>query len=312
MKNLGQLEKVNLREIWQREDTHFTNWLAEDKNISILMDEIGVTAENVKTEDRAGRFNCDITADEVETSKKIIIENQLEKTDHSHLGQLLTYASSFDASIIVWVVAEVTDEHKQAIEWFNRNMIDKISFFLVKVELWKIGNSEPAPKFNIIVEPNDWAKITYNKSSYSNEMTDRKLMNLSFWQGLVEFSDNNHNDLKITRKPRPQHWYSTSSTGVSKVDITFIVASRDSYVAVQLYISDQEIYDKLEEKKLTFNEFLNGLDVVWMPLPDKKASRIITKFKCDVNNEDNWEDYYKWIIKTGEGFLNAFKKTYNK
>ncbi len=310
MKSLGQLEKVNLREIWEREDTHFTNWLAEDENMSILMNEIGISAENVKTEDRAGRFNCDITADEVETSKKIIIENQLEKTDHSHLGQLLTYASSFDASIIVWVVAEVTDEHKQAIEWFNKNMIDKISFFLVKVELWRIGNSEPAAKFNIIVEPNDWAKITYNKSSYSNEMTERKLMNLSFWQSLVEFSENNQNSLKITRKPRPQHWYSTSSIGISKVDLTFIIASRDSYIAVQLYISDQEIYNRLEQNKNEFNDYLSDLEVVWMPLPDKKASRIITKFQCDVNNEDMWDQYHKWIVQTGELFVKAFNQTY--
>ena len=310
MENLGLLKKVSLRDVWEREDTHFTNWLAEDENISILMDEIGVTAENIKSEDRAGRFNCDITADEVETSKKIIIENQLEKTDHSHLGQLLTYASSFDASIIVWVVADVTDEHKQAIEWFNKNMIDKISFFLVKVELWQIGNSKPAPKFNIIVEPNDWAKITYNKSSYSNEMTDRKLMNLSFWQGLVEYSENNHNDLKITRKPRPQHWYSTSSVGVSKVDLTFIVASRDSYVAVQLYISDQEIYDRLEQNKSDFNNFFSNLEIVWMPLPDKKASRIITKFQCEVKNEEMWDEYYKWIVETGEIFVKAFNESY--
>ena len=310
MKTLGSLKKVRLRDVWEREDTHFTNWLAEDENISELMDEIGVTAENVKTEDKAGRFNCDITADEVETSKKIIIENQLEKTDHSHLGQLLTYASSFDASIIVWVVADVTDEHKQAIEWFNKNMIDKISFFLVKVELWQIGDSKPAPKFNIIVEPNDWAKITYNKSSYSNEMTDRKLMNLSFWQGLVEYSENNNNDLKITRKPRPQHWYSTSSVGVSKVDLTFIVASRDSYVAVQLYISDQEIYNRLEQNKSDFNNFFNNHEIVWMPLPDKKASRIITKFQCNVKDEEMWDQYFEWIVKTGEIFIKAFNNTY--
>ena len=165
MKNLGSLRKISLREVWEREDTHFTNWLSKEENISILLDEIGVSAENIKTEDSAGRFNCDITADEVETGKKIIIENQLEKTDHSHLGQLLTYASSFDASIIVWVVSDAREEHKQAIEWFNKHMSENISFFLVNIEVWQIGDSKPAPKFNIIIEPNDWAKITLNKNS---------------------------------------------------------------------------------------------------------------------------------------------------
>ena len=169
-----------------------------------------MSAENIKTEDNAGKFNCDITADEVESGKKIIIENQLEKTDHSHLGQLLTYASSFDASIIVWVVADTRDEHKQAIEWFNKNMTENISFFLVKIEVWKIGDSIPAPKFNIVVEPNDWAKITSNKGTANKELTDTKLEKLKFWEELKDYSDNNPSKLRITRKPRPQHWYSMS------------------------------------------------------------------------------------------------------
>ena len=117
------------------------NWLSKEDNISLLLDEVGVTAENIVTEDRAGNFNVDITADEIQTGKKIVIENQLEKTDHSHLGQLLTYASSFDACIIIWVVANVREEHKRAIEWFNEHMSDEISFFLVKTEVYKIGDS---------------------------------------------------------------------------------------------------------------------------------------------------------------------------
>ena len=87
----------------------------------------------IVTEDGAGKFNCDITADEIESGKKIIIENQLEKTDHSHLGQLLTYASSFDASIIVWVAANIFYMNINKLYWFNRNMTENISFFFVQV-----------------------------------------------------------------------------------------------------------------------------------------------------------------------------------
>ena len=306
---LGNLEKINLREVWAREDTHFTQWLAKEENISVLLDEIGVSAENIKTEDNAGKFNCDITADEVESSKKIIIENQLEKTDHSHLGQLLTYASSFDASIIVWVVADARDEHKQAIEWFNRNMTENISFFLVKIEVWKIGDSIPAPKFNIVVEPNDWAKITLNKGTANKELTDTKLEKLRFWEELKDYSDNNPSKLRITRKPRPQHWYSMS-IGIRHISLNFIHNTRTSSIAVDIYINQQEIYDKIQSKKDYFESLCGKLEFEWLALPEKKASRILTSRSCDLNNEEKWGEYFNWFILTGETLLNAILKTY--
>ena len=306
---LGNLEKVNLREVWAREDTHFTQWLAKEENISILLDEIGVSAENIKTEDNAGKFNCDITADEVESGKKIIIENQLEKTDHSHLGQLLTYASSFDASIIVWVVADTRDEHKQAIEWFNRNMTESISFFLVKIEVWKIGDSIPAPMFNIIVEPNDWAKITLNKGTTNKELTDTKLEKLRFWEDLKDYSDNNPSKLRITRKPRPQHWFSTS-IGIRHISLNFIHNTRTSSIAVEIYINEQKIYDKIQSKKEYFESLCSGLQLEWLALPEKKASRILISRNCDLKNEELWYDYFNWLIVTGETLLNAINKCY--
>ena len=306
---LGNLEKINLREVWAREDTHFTQWLAKEENISLLLDEISVAAENIKTEDNAGKFNCDITADEVESGKKIIIENQLEKTDHSHLGQLITYASSFDASIIVWVVADAKDEHKQAIEWFNRYMTENISFFLVKIEIWKIGDSIPAPKFNIIVEPNDWAKITLNKSSTTNELTENKLEKLRFWEEFTEYSKNNPNSLRITRKPRAQHWYSIG-IGISHIGIGLTHNTRTNFIGVEFYIKNQEIFEKMYAKKDLFESFCPDNEIEWMPLPEKKASRIITRYNCDLKKEELFPEYFKWLIMTGEQFVKAFKKTY--
>ena len=307
MKKLGILEKVNLRDVWKREDTDFTKWLAKDENISILLDEIGISAENIVTEDGAGKFNCDITADEIESGKKIIIENQLEKTDHSHLGQLLTYASSFDASIIVWVAANIRDEHKQAIQWFNRNMTENISFFLVQIEVWKIGNSSSAPKFNIIVEPNEWAEITLNKDSKNKELTENLLRKLKFWESLKDYSDQNLNSLRITRKPRPQHWYSIS-IGHSQIGLAFTHNSRTSSLGVELYIRDQKIFDDLFLKKEKFESICGDYEINWMPLPDKKASRIITYSKCDLDNESKWEEYFLWLIKAGENLKNSFEK----
>ena len=155
---LSRITKVNPREVWKHEALDFTRWLVKEENISVLADELEISLENIVAEASAGRFNVDIVADEVDLKCKVIIENQLEATDHKHLGQILTYASSYDASIIVWVVTDYTEEHRQAIDWFNRNMSENISFFLVQVEVYRIGDSDAAPKFNVISEPNSWGK----------------------------------------------------------------------------------------------------------------------------------------------------------
>ena len=120
--NLSRITKVNPRDIWKHEALDFTQWLAKEENISILCEELGIEIENIKPEASAGRYNVDIIADEIDSKRKVIIENQLEPTDHKHLGQILTYASSYDAAIIIWIVTDYTEEHRQAIDWFNRNI----------------------------------------------------------------------------------------------------------------------------------------------------------------------------------------------
>lgn len=309
MKKLGRIEKVKLREVWSHEAHDFTRWLALDENISALLDEISISAENVKTEDNAGQFNVDITADESETGKKIIIENQLERTDHKHLGQLLTYASSFDACIIVWVVADYREEHKKAIEWFNENMIDSISFFLVKTEVWQIGDSSPAVKFNVIVEPNNWAKITRNSNTTERAITESKLAKLRFWEGLVDYSDSVKNDLRISQKAKPQHWY-VIAIGSSNAHLSATVNTRENFIGMEIYFpKDKAQFQKIFERREGFEALMNGAQLSWEPLPEKQASRIRTVFECDPNDESKWPEYYKWMIATGESMQKAYKRT---
>ncbi len=306
MKRLGKLEQVKLRDIWKHEALDFTQWMAKEENISLLLDEISITAENIKAEDNAGKFNVDISADEVETGKKIIIENQLEKTDHSHLGQLLTYASSFDACIIVWVVAEVRDEHKRAIEWFNENMQSEISFFLVKTEVWQIGNSEPAVKFNIIVEPNDWAKINKNSSTYSRELTETKLNKLEFWNEFKDYASKTSTKLRLGRKPRPQHWYSISF-GSSKVDLACTSNIRHNYVGIELYIKDdKKLFYKLQNNKDKIQSIIDDEEISWEELPEKKASRLRLIKAGNPDNKQRWEEYFNWLIYNGERLVEVF------
>ncbi len=310
MKKLHTLEKVNLREIWKHEAHNFTQWLALEDNISLLLDEIGVTAENIVTEDSAGKFNVDITADEVGTGKKIVIENQLEKTDHSHLGQLLTYASSFDACIIVWVVAEVREEHKRAIEWFNEHMREEISFFLVRTEVYRIGNSEPAVKFNVVVEPNTWSKILRMKGTTDKRVTETMINHLNFWEGFKDYSSKTNTKLRITRTPRSQHWYDIS-IGKSGVNLSLTRNTRDKNVGAEIWIGDsQNIYNKLFENKDLFESTM-GIDVQWNELENKKASRIRCIYHCNPDDTSRHDEYYQWLIDTSEKLQNSFKKIIN-
>jgi len=194
-KNLATLKKIDLRDVWGHEAFGFTRWLSEPDNLTLLSDEIGVEIKLVQTEANVGRFNVDILAEEENSGRKIIIENQLEDTNHDHLGKIITYASGYDAEIIIWIVRDFREEHQKAIDWLNEHTDENISFFLIKVELWQIEDSKPAPKFDIVVSPNEWAKTIKNTTA-SGELTNTKLQQLEFWTKFKAFVLNK--DTKIS------------------------------------------------------------------------------------------------------------------
>lgn len=304
---LGNLEKVKLREVWKHEAHNFTQWLAKDDNISLLLDEIGVTAENITAEDKAGRFNVDISADEVQSGKKIVVENQLEKTDHSHLGQLLTYASSFDACIIIWVVADVREEHKRAVEWFNEHMNDEISFFLVKTEVYKIGDSPPAVKFNVIVEPNSWSKITRRIGKTDSQITETQINHLNFWEEFKEHSAITGTKLRVTHTPRPQHWFDISS-GKTGVNLTVSRNTKDKNIACWIWISNsQTVYNNLYANKNEI-ESIVGEKIEWNENINKKASTVKCIYECDPDDSKRNLEYFDWLIATTEKLHSALIK----
>ena len=195
MKNvLSKLTKLDLREVWKHEALDFTNWLAEKENLEALSDAVGVDIKLIQTEASVGKFNVDILAEEDLTGRKIIIENQLEATDHDHLGKIITYASGHNAEIIIWIVKDTRDEHQKAIEWLNDHTDEDISFFLIRIELWKIDDSKPAPKFEIVVSPNEWAKAI-KSTPVNKDLTDTKLQQLDFWDKFKNFFKKSSNTL---------------------------------------------------------------------------------------------------------------------
>lgn len=306
MKKLAKLEKINPREIWKHEALDFTRWLAEKENIDLLCEELGISIENIRTEASAGRYSVDIVADDVERNSKVIIENQLESTDHKHLGQLLTYASAFEASIIIWIVTDFTDEHKQAIDWFNRHMPNQINFFLVVVEVYTIGNSDPAPHFTVVCEPNQWGKAVVG-SSIGDSVSSLKLRQQEFWEGLINFSKSKSQSLNLGRKPRPQHWYNISF-GTSRCHIALTLNSQKKYIGCEIYIrNDPALYNKFLNNKNEIEKILEE-SLNWMELPNATASRILLTNSCDPLDERNWPQYYQWCLNSVLKFVRTFSK----
>ena len=302
---LSRITKVNPREIWKHEALDFTQWLAKEENISVLCEELELNLENIKPEAAAGRYNVDLVADDIDTKCKVIIENQLESTDHKHLGQLLTYASAYDASIIIWIVTDYTEEHRQAIDWFNRNINESISFFLVQIEVYKIGDSAPAPKFNIICEPNNWGK-TVKKSGAGDSVSDVKLLQKDFWEGLKEYAIDKNTTVNYGRTPKPQHWYNISF-GTSRCHIALTLNTQKAYVGCEVYIrNDKQLYQDFLNNKQQIEQVV-GAELEWMELQEATASRILLKYNGNPKDKNRWNVYYSWCIKTVELFTKAFK-----
>jgi hypothetical protein len=164
---LGRLEKVELRKAWISEPGHFTPWLARPENLELLGEAIGIPLECEAQEKFVGPFRADILCRDAVANRWVLIENQLERTDHLHLGQLLTYAAGLEAVSIVWIAERFTDEHRAALDWLNQYTLEGINFFGLEVELWRIGDSALAPKFNVVCKPNEWTRSIASAASNS-------------------------------------------------------------------------------------------------------------------------------------------------
>ena len=218
MEKLGRIERVDLRSVWTSEDRHFTPWLALPENLEILGEALGIELELEAQEKYVGPFRADILCkNTAEKDSWVIIENQIEKTDHKHLGQLITYASGLRASTIVWISAEFCEEHRAALDWLNQMADKSARFFGLEVELWKIGDSPAAPRFNVVCKPNDWeATVRHAAEALAeDEGTPSQNLRIKYWTAFRAFLQERQSKLR-PQKPSRDHWYSFS-IGTSRV-----------------------------------------------------------------------------------------------
>ena len=185
-KQLGRLERVELRDIWVSEASEFTPWLARPENIAELGMALNIDLELEAQEKAVGPFRADILCKDIGTDRWVLIENQLERTDHIHLGQLLTYASGLEAVTIIWIAARFTEEHRATLDWLNKITDESFRFFGLEVELWRIGNSPAAPKFNIVSKPNDWSQSVAHAARVIDdaELSETRIKQRAYWAAL--------------------------------------------------------------------------------------------------------------------------------
>ena len=306
---IGKLEEVDIRELWKHEQYDFSEWLSKKENIENLNDILGLTLVDISKETYVGSYRCDLFAKDETTGIKVIIENQLEMSNHDHLGKIITYASGLDAKVVVWIVKEAREEHRSAIEWLNNNTNSNINFFLIEIHAYKIGNSDNAPMFQVIEQPNDFIKN--NKSINSNDtMNKSQSQRLEFWNQFNNVLVERGKPFNV-RKATTDHWYNVAiGTSDAHIDITLV--NKDSVIGVELYITDnKEFFDKLYQRKDEIENDL-GFKLDWRRLNNSKASRIVTFIKgLNFDDHSNYNELMNKTIDLAVLMRDTFKKYIN-
>ena len=301
MSELGRLERVDLRKIWETEAQDFTPWLATEKNLSVLADTLGIELELEAQETNIGPFRADILCKNTDGGAWVLIENQLERTDHSHLGQLLTYAAGLHAVTICWIAERFTEEHRATLDWLNEITDNKFQFFGLEVELWRIGDSPPAPKFNVVSKPNDWSRsIT---PAVTPGVSSRKQLQREFWSALMERLDERKSPVR-SKKPQPESWMQFS-IGRAEFALEARLHSTEKWIAVHLVMKGPNAaahFGLLEQQREEIEGEL-GDDLEWRSSREKTEQHVrLCRRDADSTQREDWPNQLPWMVSTLEDF----------
>lgn len=314
---LGKLEQVSLRSIWENEANDFTPWLAQKDNIAVLSDTIGLDLEVEAQEKEVGPFRADILCKDTTTSHWVLIENQLERTDHNHLGQLMTYAAGLQAVTIVWIAERFTEEHRAALDWLNQITNASFNFFGLEIELWRIGNSSVAPKFNIVSKPNDWTRdVAAGAGKVDRDsLTATKQLQIKFWDAFRGYVEKNGQRIKPT-KPLPQNWMNIA-LGRSGFKLCAIASMKDSEigtsenhelraeVVIETATSKNDFQKLWDQKEAIEGELGDQLN--WYNPEGKRMCTIYFRNPVEsIFDEERWQEYDKWLLDRLEALHRVF------
>lgn len=300
---MGRLEPVEIRKAWSSESGDFTPWLANEHNLKLVSDIIGADLQLEATEKSVGPFRADILCKDTLTNSFVLIENQLEWTDHSHLGQLLTYAAGLDAATVIWIALKFTAEHRAALDWLNKISGPGFNFFGLEIEVWQIGDSLLAPKFNLVCQPNDWTK---GIASPPTPTTELGVFYLDYWTAFKQYMDQ-HSTLLKARQPYAQKWVEFA---VGRVGFALQVwlNKEKQWLDVSLVIkndSAKQFFHLLEQQATELDKELGRLE--WFELPQAKWCYISQKdFGYRLQDQTDWPRQFSWLKDRLEAFHRTF------
>ena len=302
---LGTLKRLNVRKVWNNEFQDFTPWLAREENISLLGKTLGMDIEVESTEVAVGPYSADVLARDTATGDYIIIENQLGKTDHDHLGKSITYASVLEAKTIIWIATQFTEEHCRAFEWLNDLTSEGVSFYAIQVELWQIDDSQPAVRFDVISKPTVITRQAALTKS-SADLSETKKLQWEFWRAFSETLIK-RKVVNTTQTPKPRNGFNIP-LGKAGIHLSSIVDTWDNKIGIRVYIRHRYAEAALEHffaEKKEIEETI-GEPLLWDPNPEHKDKTIALYRAADISNKTNWPDYLDWLAEKTKLFRKAF------
>lgn len=308
MPEFASLEAQDVREYWENEARDFTPWLAQQiraEGVSKLEDALELDLEVIEEEKSVGRYNVDILAEVVDDNRNVVIENQLGSSDHDHLGKSIAYASGVDADIIVWIAPRFYDEHRDAMQWLNQNSREGVDLFAIRLEVWRIGESEPAVRLNPVAEPSEWKEKAQRSDE---ELTETEELREEFWTAFRDRLEERNTPLSA-RKPFPDYYYN-NPIGKAGFELQFTIKLTENELGVGLVIRDDaEVYWQLAEDREEISQQFDE-ELTWEEPAEtrsgKERSKIMVTKQADVTDQNQWNQYLDWMLENGEQFHEVF------
>lgn len=309
MVDMGRLTPVHVRDVWRHEAHDFTQWMLQ--NADVLADVLGMELELTAAEHPVGGFSLDLIGREVGTGNVVIVENQLEQTDHGHLGQIMTYAGGTDPQTVVWCAPSFRDEHRAALDWLNEHTDENTRFFGVEITAVQIDNSRPAPLFRLVAQPNEWTKQVHAETA-AIPTTERQVAYQEFWAKLLHRIRQRHPDWTRSVKAPRASWM-TMPYGSSIGWYSFVFTRTGPRVELYFGSSDAEENRLAFERMAANREQIDadfGAPVSYDPLPTKKACRLHVDRPDggDVTEGDIHEELMNWFLSTMDRFRTATQR----
>ena len=307
--NLGELKRVELRTIWSDEAVDFTPWLAQPQNLDQLNQTLGLDLQLEAIEKEVDSFYADIVCKDIGTDSTVLIENQLERTNHDHLGKLLTYAAGLQSVTVIWLAKEFRDEHRAALDWLNDISNQDTSFFGLEIELWQIGDSAIAPKFNIVSMPNDWSRSVSKAASDSSQQSELRNLQRKYWETFVDVLKDAGGPVRGNQQPRAKH-YMTYGIGISSFHLAAVIHERQAWLRVELYLKGNNAETNLARLINLKDEIEEDFEdeLVWGDQLESARDRRVSYYLRDVdlNDESEWPRQHQWIVQNLNNFHRVF------